>query len=218
MANWLKVARVHAIRLLHQQGWSNRRIARELGIDRGTVNRYVFRVREGPNAAKAPTGSEEEGRSKAAKAPFGSGPVSRSEPYRPIIESKLDQGLSAQRIYQDLVVDHGFEGSYHSVRRFVRKLRVKRPLPFRRMECEPGQEAQVDLGKGAPVRRLDGRKKRPHVFRIVLSYSRKAYSEAIWRQDTETFLRCLENAFWSLGGVPRTLVVDYVTSNIIDLM
>jgi transposase len=215
MANWLKVARVHAIRLLHQQGWSNRRIARELGIDRGTVNRYVCRAREGPNAANAPTGSGEDGRSKAANAPLGSGPASRSEPYRSIIEGKLDQGLSAQRIYQDLVVDHGFEGSYHSVRRFVRKLTAARPLPFRRMECEPGQEAQVDLGKGAPVRRTDGRRKRPHVFRIVLSYSRKGYSEAIWRQDTETFLRCLENAFWSLGGVPKTLVVDNLKAAVV---
>ena len=29
----------------------------------------------------------------------------------------------------------------------------------------------------------------------MLSCSRKAYSEAVWRQDTESFIRCLENAF-----------------------
>ena len=32
MANRLKVANVHAVLTLHQQGWSNRRIARELGV------------------------------------------------------------------------------------------------------------------------------------------------------------------------------------------
>ena len=37
----------------------------------------------------------------------------------------------------------------------------------------PGDEAQVDFGIGAPVVRLDGKRKRPHVFRIVLSFSRK---------------------------------------------
>lgn len=215
MANRLKVAEVDAILLLHKQGWSNRRIARNLNIDRGTVNRYVRRAREGPNAANAPTGSEGMEGSKAANAPTGSGPLSKCQPYCRIINEKLDRGLSAQRIYQDMVNDHGFEGSYWSVRRFVRRLGKTRPLPFRRMECEPGQEAQADLGKGAPVRRPNGRLKRPYVFRMVLSYSRKGYSESIWHQDTETFLRCLENAFWSFGGVPKTLVVDNLKAAVI---
>jgi hypothetical protein len=46
------------------------------------------------------------------------------------------------------------------------------------------------------------------VLRVVLSFSRKGYSEAVWRQSTDDFIRCLENAFWSWGGVPRTLVID----------
>jgi hypothetical protein len=60
------------------------------------------------------------------------------------------------------------------------------------MECEPGEEAQIDFGTGAPV----------------LSHSRKAYSEAVYRQTTEDFIRCIENAFQNFGGVPKTLVVD----------
>jgi hypothetical protein len=46
------------------------------------------------------------------------------------------------------------------------------------------------------------------VFRIVLSHSRKAYSEAVYRQTTENFIRCLENAFWHFGGAVQTLVID----------
>jgi hypothetical protein len=42
----------------------------------------------------------------------------------------------------------------------------------------------------------------------VLSHSRKAYSEACFRQTAEDFLRVLENAFWRFGGAPRTVVVD----------
>ena len=84
----------------------------------------------------------------------------------------------------------------------------KTPLPFRRMETEPGEEAQVDFGTGAPVRMADGKVRRPWVFRIVLSYSRKAYSEAVWRQSTESFITCLENAFRHFGGVPKRLVID----------
>jgi len=36
----------------------------------------------------------------------------------------------------------------------------------------------------------------------VLSFSRKAYSEVVWRQTTEAFLGALENAFRHFGGAP----------------
>ena len=45
------------------------------------------------------------------------------DPHRARIAAKLDAGLSAQRIYQDLVAEVGFSGSYQSVKRFVRQLR-----------------------------------------------------------------------------------------------
>ena len=54
----------------------------------------------------------------------------------------------------------------------------------------------------------DGKRRKTYVFRIVLSHSRKAYSEATFTQTTEDFFRCLENAFAQFGGVPRTLVID----------
>ncbi len=126
------------------------------------------------------------GQSKPAIVPAGSeGRTSQCEPFRQVIQDKLQAGLSAQRIWQDLQAEHGFCGAYDSVKRFVRRLGQADPVAFRRMECKPGQEAQVDFGTGAPVERPNGRNKRPHVFRIVLSYSRKGYSEAAWHQDTE---------------------------------
>jgi hypothetical protein len=90
----------------------------------------------------------------------------------------------------------------------VKRLRHARPLPFRRMECAPGEEAQVDFGTGAPILLPTGKRRRTHVFRIVLSHSRKAYSEAVYRQTADEFIRCLENAFWHFGGVPQRLVLD----------
>ena len=41
MANTLKVAKVASIIELHSQGWSQRRIARELGVSRGAVERHL---------------------------------------------------------------------------------------------------------------------------------------------------------------------------------
>ena len=178
------------------------------------------------------------------------GRQSRCEPFRAIIVECLERGLTAQRIWQDLQSEHGFAESYQSVQRFVRHLRSARPLPFRRMECEPGEEAQIDFGTGAPVitsdaqastsipgvrasasyatdatapmpssqasmpgdqaskRGAKGKRRRTHVFRIILSHSRKGYSESVFRQTTEEFIRCIENAFQYFGGIPKTLVID----------
>jgi len=136
------------------------------------------------------------------------GRPSDCEPWREVILVKSAQGLSAKRIHQDLVGDLGAQVSYDSVRRFVRRLGKRGQLPFRRMECPPGEEAQVDFGKGAPVVSLEGKRRRTYLFRVVLSHSRKGYSEASYRQTTEDFIRCLENAFWYFGGVPKILVID----------
>ena len=58
MANRLKMATVHAIGTLKRQGWSQRRIARFLGIDRRTVKRHLDNLSEDSNATtNAPTGS-----------------------------------------------------------------------------------------------------------------------------------------------------------------
>ena len=230
MANQLKMADIQCIVTLQGRGWSRRRIARELGIDRETVARYVRlwafgqgvagsnpanalagkEALPGAKPASAPTGStafsQVTGGSKPAKALPGS--PSQCEPWRPTIAANLEQGLSAQRIYQDLVGEQGYAGSYYSVCRLVRKLSATCPIPFRRMECEAGAEAQVDFGRGAPIVGPDGKRKTTWVFRIVLSHSRKGYSEAVHRQTTDDFLRSLENAFAHFNGLPKTLIID----------
>ena len=202
MANVLKMADQSAIIGLWRRGWSGRRIARETGVHRDTVGRYIRLARDGGQPGE-PVSND----SNPAISTPGSGRRSWCEPYREIIEAKLATGLTAQRIWQDLGED-GFEGGYQSVKRFCRRLKAANPLPFRRMECEPGAEAQVDFGTGAPVIDAEGKRRRTHVFRITLSHSRKAYSEVVFHQTTDDFIRCLENAFWHFGGIPKTLVID----------
>lgn len=87
-------------------------------------------------------------------------------------------------------------------------------LPFRRLEHAPGGELQVDFGTGAWVLE-GGKKRRPHLFRAVLSYSRKGYTEVVWQQGTEAFIRCLENAFRHFGGVPVRLVIDNLKAGLL---
>jgi transposase len=224
----LKVNQQQSIIALHGQGWSGRRIARELGLDRGTVGKYLAGISKpasnpqtGLSAiALAKAGSGEPDPSKPATNPQTgsatiSGPASLCDPWREQIEAALERGLSIQRIYQDLVAERQFAGSYFSVRRFVLRRVEAQELPFRRMECAPGQEVQVDFGQGAWVME-EGKRRRPHLFRAVLSYSRKAYSEVVWRQTSESFLRCLENAFRSFGGVTATVVPDNLKAGVLQ--
>jgi len=228
MANILAVARQHAIIVLAQMGRSQRQIAAQLGIDRSTVKRYIDRERADGSGTQAAdpkptipiTGSDyasadSEPAKPAISIAGSAGRQSKCRPHEEAIKSAVARGLTAQRIWQELRADHGFEGSYLSVQRFVRKLRSVCPVPFRRMECAPGEEAQIDFGTGAPVITPDGKRRRTHVLRVVLSHSRKAYSEVVFRQTTEDFIRAIENAFHHFRGVPKTLVVDNLKAAVI---
>ena len=192
----LKVSMRHAILELLKHGWSHRRIARELGIDRRTVKRYA-RLEAAAQDAPKPTA--------VAKRP---GPESSCESLAEIIRKKLDEGLSGPRIWRDLKDHHGFKGSYESVKRYIRRLGATTPLPFRRIEVPPGKEAQVDFGRGGLLKTSGKGYRRPPVLRVKLSFSRRGYSEASWREGTVEFLTILENAFWHFGGVPAEIVID----------
>src|SRR3954447_26041946 len=72
MANLLKMAIRETIRTLHRRGWSQRRIAAELGINRETVARHIARDDSPPKPANAPTGpGNGPSNSKPANAPTG---------------------------------------------------------------------------------------------------------------------------------------------------
>jgi transposase len=234
MSNQLEMATIDSIVVLHQQQWSIRRIAKHLGLHRDTVARHIRLFQAGSKQATLEvgasdakpatpeTGAHDAKQATPEEAPIGSAATpekgcssSRCEPWRPIILDKIMAGLTAQRIFQDLVSDHGFTAKYHSVRRFVAGLQQSQPLPFRRMECAPGEEVQVDFGAGIPILQPDGTRRRTHVFRMVLSHSRKGYSEVVYRQSTDLFIACLENAFWHFGGLPKTVVLDNLKAGVL---
>ena len=200
MARKLTMAKQHTIQCLHESGHSNREIAELVGVHRETVGKYV--------SAGKQTGGSIPAKPDHRVTDVRSGPKNRCEAFREIILEKLEQGLQGTRIFQDLRDDHGFTASYSSVRRFLQGLRKSVVIPVRRIEVEPGQEAQVDFGTAAWVVDAHGKRRRPWLFRIVLSHSRKGYSEVVWRQTTESFIACLENAIHYFGGAPKRLVID----------
>jgi len=232
MANVLKMTIVESIHSMRSAGVSCREIARRLRINRETVSRHLRLGRdpiskpaiapispagsEPPVAGFAPpTGSAVAG--SATPTGLRGGPFSAASRWLTWLLEQHAKGLSAKRIHQDLPVEFpGAESvSYDSVRRLLKKHGATKPVPFRRMESPPGVEAQIDFGTGAPVIGPDGRRRKTHVLRVILSHSRKGYSEAVFNQSTDIFLQCLENAFEYFGGVPRTIVVDNLKAAVI---
>lgn len=160
--NQLNVSTQQSIIALLERGWSQRRIAWELRLDRSTVARYArLAAKPASNpthgvaakpATNLPHGSGSEVEPKPATNPTHGdppGPTSLCAQFAETIGVAVQAGLSAQRIYQDLVCEHGFAGSYCSVKRFVRRITQRYALPFRRLECAAGEEMQIDFGGGA---------------------------------------------------------------------
>src|SRR5882724_7494983 len=130
MANQLTVQEQDAIRTLAKQGWKIRRIAKELRVSRNTVRQYV--------RASEPTTTTETLVEAVLKS--GGQPVQTDPPFDPrdgqiaplstsgktgrkslcadhdaLLRAKIEAGLSAQRIFQDLQTEVAFAGSYQSV-------------------------------------------------------------------------------------------------------
>jgi hypothetical protein len=135
------------LRRLHL-GEPDRRIARDLGISRNTVAHDRLRATrhgvlpDGPlpdpaalAALLAPAPSE-----RPAHEP------SLVELLRERVLALYERGVEGQAIWQLLVEEHGFTGSYSSVKRFLRRHAARARRATLRLEVGPGEEAQVDFG------------------------------------------------------------------------
>ena len=103
-----------------QAGESDRRIARDLGITRRTAGKYrEWATRHGVLSGALPSAEElvrllAEGQS-ARLFPT----PSSVEPYRAIVVDLRARGVEVATVFRRLRNDHGYRGSYASVRRFV---------------------------------------------------------------------------------------------------
>jgi len=169
MSNVLSEEQKQQVLALGRMGWSMRRIERETGIYRDTAARYLREAgitvkkpgRPGKetakpaiNAAEVIPGSAPQNSNPAIPATPGKPSTpSACEPFRDTIEEALSRGRNAKAIWQDMVDDHSFTGSYQSVRRFVRKHAGPVIADARAVIITPpGEEAQVDYGAGPLVR------------------------------------------------------------------
>ncbi len=199
-----------------QLGEPDRRIARDLAISRNTVAHYrLWAERHGVLAGPLP----EPGvlATLVQPAPHGRPAHEQSlvERFREQVVALHERGVEGQAIFQLLVEQHQFGGSYSSVKRFLRRL-APTPRGTIRIEVPPGDEAQVDVGFAAEFFDPEvGRVRRAWAFVMVLSCSRHQYAELVFDQTVATWLRLHRAAFEFFGGVPRRVVLDNLRAAIV---
>jgi transposase len=185
---------VMTIEVLHERGVSNRAIARQLG-----VHEYTVRNRLARQASGRPDGR--------ANKLFAAAPWAAA-----IAEwmrvAEAGAGLNGRALYEWLVTEHGYGGSYKAVQRYVRahyappRLRVRR-----RVETPPGAQAQADWGTFLDVV-IGDTAVTLHAFHLVLSHSRMEAIVWAQRQDELAWLSVHNGALRRLGGVPAVIRVD----------
>lgn len=138
------------------------------------------------------------------------------EPYRAVVEQLLADGVEMMTIF-DRLGKLGYDGSYSSIRRFVRTLTPTRPKAVVRVHTAPAEEAQVDFGSaGTLLDPIGGRARRAWVFVMTLGFSRHQYAELVFDQKISTWLACHRHAFEWFGGAPRRIVIDNLKAAVLE--
>jgi transposase len=176
-----------------EQGASKSALARQLGISRDTIHRWI---RSGDLDRDLETTPVRYGPRRPAP--------TKLDAYKALIETRLAAypELSAVRLLAEIRAA-GFAGSYTQLKAFVRQVRpTPTPEPVTRFETPAGRQAQVDFARFAfpwGVR---------YALLVVLGYSRLLWCRFYQRQDMRTLIDGLEDAFRYFGGVPQELLFD----------
>ena len=199
-------------------GASDRSIVKAMHVSRKTVKKYREWAREqGLLQGELPPTDQLLALLQATMPAVPPPPIASAvAPHRRLVEDWRERGLEVQAIWQKLVKDHHFSGSYAAVWRFIDRLEPHVPEATVRIEVQPGEEAQVDFGYvGKLLDLATGQLRRGWAFVMTLSWSRHQYVEFVFDQTVETWLRLHRNAFAYFQGVPRRVVLDNLKAAII---
>ncbi len=175
---------------LHELGWGTRRIAKELGVARNTVKRYL---------------------EAGGYAPYAS-------PQRPRklddLEGWLQERFLQHRgncdvVRQELIRVHDLSVSLRTVERACSPYRAELTARARatlRFETPPGKQMQIDFGVVSVE--IGGQKTPVHLFVATLVYSRLGYVAAFSHERQSAWFAGMEGAFAHFGGIPREVLMD----------
>ncbi len=191
---------VNTIRELALAGKPVRAIAKELGIARNTVRKYV--------------------RSSAAGVSRRKRKPSKLDPFKRQIREWVEQDhlYNCETILGRLQA-LGYTGKLSILKDVVRPLRPPRAAgrrqPIIRYETKPGEQLQFDWGEF--VYEQDGVSHKVFGFTAVLGYCRMRFLTFTKRTDAPTLIRCLLEAFEYFGGLPQAVLTDRMKTVLLDV-
>ncbi len=192
---------IHQIKSLHNNGngLSERKIAKQLGISRNTVSKYLAMPVAEISAAQINNDRNK-----------------KLDDYREYIIQLLQTypGLSAVKVLRKLKTKvDDLSVSDRSVRRYIQEL--KQEVSFKQaryyepvLDMVPGEQCQVDGGELRGVM-IDGKETTVYIMVFVLSYSRLMHVSVSDKPiNTEMLIQQHDAAFRYFGGMPQECVYD----------
>lgn len=175
------------IRVLARQGHGIKKIARELGLSRNTVRKYLRGETVAPRyKARSPR-------------------ACKLDPFTAYLQERIDAArpkwIPATVLLRE-IQEHGYTGGISQLKRYLAPFKHHAPDPVVRFETPPGKQLQVDF---TTIRR--GREPLK-AFVATLGYSRATYVRFFDREDSDAWLTGLREAFVYFGGVPAEALFD----------
>ena len=195
---------VNDIRVMDAAGVPRAEIARRLGLSRNTVAKYA------DTADMSPAAPEPRSRARRALGPDDAAWIDA------VLEADSGaprkQRHTAKRIYDRLVAERGYKGSYSTARRYVREWRNPHRQGteegYLELEWAPGT-AQVDYGNFEAV--VAGERLALKLLVVSLPHPDARYTRACMSQRSECTCEGLSRIFGQIGRAPAALMLDNAT-------
>ena len=174
------------IQVLRKQGRSIRQIAREMGMSRNTVRRYLREasaVRYGPRVGRP----------------------CKLDPHKRFLQERIAQAkpdwIPATVLLREIRAA-GYDGGISQLKAYLAPFKTAPLDPVVRFETEPGRQMQADF---TVIRQ---RRDRLSAFVATLGYSRATFVRFTEQEDFPVWRDCLGAAFEYFGGVPEEVLFD----------
>lgn len=189
---------IFEIHRLHNEGWSKRKIARELRTARKTIKKYL----ENPEQSLS--------RNKQR--------VSKLDLYHDLIDQLLqkDPFVSAPVVLQKIAAQ-GFDGEITILRNYLRQKRGRqnKRQAFIRFESPPGDQMQIDWGHFGSLPYGNANRKL-YALMVMESCSRMLYVYFSHSQKQACLHQGLLKAFLFFAGTPAHLLVDNMLTAVLE--
>lgn len=204
MSKRLSSEEIVTMKVLIEKNQPNAEIARLLGVTEGAVR---YRRKKGIDPERPDGRKNKKGKLHGYEAVVRAWITAHTG-------AEITEPVNVVALFDFLRLEYGYQASYKSVLRFVRKhYPVKAGRPKRRFESPPGVQSQTDWADVDGIH-LQGEPQRLSLLIMSLSHSR--YFAAIWATNKRqlSWHRCHNEAYRRLGGVAAVNRIDNLATGV----